>query len=148
MASEYRPNFGLASITANTTLTAAAYAGFTLALNNSAGATVILPDATGSGVTFNFIVGTTAATGSYIIKVPDAANVMTGTAILFLDGGDTVSGFATAASTDTITLTGTTTGGINGATVKVTDIGANLWGVSVVSDASGSEATPFSATVS
>ena len=42
---------------------------------------------------------------------------------------------------------GTTTGGITGARCKVIDIAANLWHVEVISDASGTEATPFSATV-
>ena len=57
-------------------------------------------------------------------------------------GGDT------ADTSDTITLDGSTKGGLKGWRVVCDDIAANTWAVMVMSEASGTEATPFSATVS
>ena len=73
---------------------------------------------------------------------------MIGTAILFADAGDTTVGFAASGTDDTITLDGADTGGILGCEITLTDIAADLWHVAMVSDATGTEATPFSATVS
>lgn len=117
-----------------------------ITLNRAAGMALLLPAATGSGVQFDIVVGTTF-TGACTIKVV-GDDVMKGFAILGLDGGDTCSFFATAADTDTITFAAdNSTGGIAGARVTLKDIAANTWAVEVFSDAAGSEATPFSATV-
>lgn len=128
-------------------LTEAAHDGKVITLNRAAGIAVTLPAATGSGAKFKIIVGTTF-TGAATIKVV-GDDIMVGTAILFADGGDTSVAFATAATSDTITFAAdNTTGGIAGAFVELIDIAANTWFVQMVSDAAGSEATPFSATVS
>lgn len=131
---------------ATLTITQAAHAGRTVTLNRAGGVAVTLPAASGTGSVYNFVVGTTFTTAG-TIKVANASDTMAGTAILFADAGDTVVGFATAATSDTITMDGTTTGGIKGAHVTVTDVATNLFHVYYVSDASGTEATPFSATV-
>ena len=136
----------IVAVTANLALTEALHDGKVMVLNKAAGLAITLPAATGSGAKFKLVVLTTF-TGACTIKVV-GDDIMKGTAILFADGGDTVVGFATASDTDTITFAAdNTSGGIAGATVELIDIGANTWGVEVVSDASGSEATPFSATV-
>lgn len=117
-----------------------------ITLNRAAGMALVLPAATGSGVQFDIVVGTTF-TGACTIKCV-GNDIMKGFAILGLDGGDTCSFFATAADTDTITFAAdNTTGGIAGARVTLKDIAADTWAVEVFSDAAGSEATPFSATV-
>lgn len=121
--------------------------GKTITLNRAAGIAVTLPPATGKGARYRFIVGTTITSNSTTIKVANASDVMCGNAILFLDGGDTVGGFAAGSTADTITMDGSTTGGLKGAVVEVQDVDVNLWHVHYVSDASGTEATPFSATV-
>jgi len=74
-------------------------------------------------------------------------DVMAGVAFLGNDSAG-ASCFYTAADSDTITLDGTTTGGIKGYRVECRDIAADTWAVMVFSEASGSEATPFSAAVS
>lgn len=136
------------SVTAATlTVTAASHQGATLVLNRAAGTTVTLPAATGSGFKYTFVVGTTVTSNSDIIKVANSSDVMTGVAINAADGGDTAVMFETAAASDTITLNGTTTGGVKGDRVEVEDIAANLYYVRVVGSATGTEATPFSATV-
>lgn len=114
-------------------------------LNRAGGIAVTLPAATGSGTKLKFVVGTTF-TSSATIKVT-GDDTMTGLAMLAADGGDTCVVFATGATADTITMDGSTTGGLKGADVELIDIAADLWFVSYRSDATGTEATPFSATV-
>jgi hypothetical protein len=70
---------------------------------------------------------------------------MVGTAIF--GSGTTALVFSTATASDTITLNGTTTGGVGGATITATVVGANRYKVNVVSGATGAVATPFSAAV-
>lgn len=147
MASEYKPNFVVNTVTASATLTADGYAGTTIVLNAATGLTLTLPDATGSGCSFEVIVGTTVTSNGYLIKVPDASNTMVGNALLAQDAGDTAVVFEAGATADTITMNGTTTGGLAGARVRLIDIAADKWFVDMISAATGTEATPFSATV-
>lgn len=114
-------------------------------LNRAGGIAVTLPAATGSGTKLMFVTGTTF-TSSATIKVT-GNDTMTGSAVVLQDAGDTVVGFETAADSDTITFNGTTTGGLKGDSVELIDIAADLWWVRVRSTATGTEATPFSATV-
>ena len=144
MPSPYKSNYGIETVTASTlTLTAAAYAGKTIVVNRAAGCTITIPDATGSG---NEYLITTIAdqTGDLVIQAPDADNTMQGVAMTDMTGVI----FATADTTDTITLNGTTKGGLKGARVHLIDVAADTWNVLVVSEASGTEVTPFSAAVS
>lgn len=147
MPSPYVSNYGITNWTAATlTVSAAAHAGHTIVSDLAATQTATLPAATGSGNRYDFVVNLTK-TGDLVIQVT-TTDIMKGHCILFADGGDTVVGFATAATSDTVTLDGTAQGGIAGATAKFTDIESGVWGVEIVSDASGTEATPFSAAVS
>lgn len=122
--------------------------GRTVILNRAAGSTVTLPAATGTGSKYRFVVVTTVTSNGYIIKVANATDVMAGRAFVCQDGGDTVVGFEAGASDDTITLNGTTTGGLKGDVVEVEDVASGLYFVKVRTSATGTEATPFSATVS
>lgn len=128
-------------------LTEATHDNKVVTLNRAAGIAVTLPAATGSGAKFLLVVGTTF-TGASSVKVV-GNDIMKGTAILFADAGDTVVAFNTASDSDTIDLLGTanSTGGISGASIDLVDIAADTWWVRYVSDAGGTEATPFSATV-
>ena len=138
----------LVSATAATlSVTAAAHAGRTVLLAKADGTAVVLPAATGTGNSYRFVCSVSVSGGTTSIKVADATDVMAGVAIVANDGGDTASIFETAATTDTITFNGSTTGGIRGATVELQDVTTNLWIVRVVGAATGTEATPFSATV-
>lgn len=143
MASEYKPNLGIISITAATaTVNADGYAGRTIVLNRAAGITVTLPPATGSGYSYDFIVGTTF-TGNGIIRAA-GADVFAGFAQVAQDAGDTTVMFETAATSDTITMNGTTRGGIRGARVRIVDIAEGVFHAHVITAATGTEATPFS----
>lgn len=117
-------------------------------LDRAAGIAVTLPASTGSGITYEFIVGTTITSNSTTIKVANATDVMNGFAVQSQDAGATVQMFEAAASDDTITFNGTTTGGIIGDRVELCDMKAGFWAVRVMAAGTGTEATCFSATVS
>ena len=139
----------LVSATAATlTATSADHSGRTVLLDRAAGIAVTLPAATGSGNSYKFFVATTITSNSTTIKVADATDIMAGVAIVANDTDASASIFETAADSDTITFSGSTTGGIKGATVELQDVASNLWSVRVIGAATGTEATPFSATVS
>ena len=126
--------------------TSVATATFTLpAVNTSSPSDPTDPNQSNNyGATYNFVLSTTV-TGNFIVKVANSSDTMVGTAIL--GSGTTALVFSTATASDTITLSGTTTGGVGGASVNATVIGANRYKVEVVSGATGAVATPFSATV-
>lgn len=140
---------GVVDATAATlSATQATHGGQIVTINRAAGVTVTLPAASGTGAKFHFIVGTTITSNDFIVQVDSASATMTGTAVVLQDGGDTVVGFETAGTSDTITMNGTTKGGIKGDSVECIDIASNLWWVRVHSSATGTEVTPFSAAVS
>ena len=126
--------------------TSVATATFTLpAVNTSSPSDPTDPNQSNNyGATFEFVLSTTV-TGNFIVKVANSSDTMVGTAIL--GSGTTALVFSTATASDTITLSGTTTGGVGGATISATVVGANRYKVNVVSGATGAVATPFSATV-
>ncbi|MEK1928243.1 MAG: hypothetical protein AAAC47_00350 [Pararhizobium sp.] len=136
------------SLTAATyTLTAEAHSGTTLVATRAAGITCTLPAALGYGSEFNFFTSTTITSNSLIVKVANSTDVMQGIAYVAQDAADTVVAFETAATSDTITMNGTTTGGIRGDRIRLKDVAAGVWEVQVYATATGTEVTPFSATV-
>jgi hypothetical protein len=138
----------IVSATAATlTVTSASHSGRTVVLDRAAGQAVTLPAATGSGNCYKFFVATTITSNSTTIKVV-GDDTMAGVAIVANDGGNSASIFEAAATADTITFNGSTTMGLKGDVVELQDVAADLWSVRVVGAATGTEATPFSATVS
>lgn len=143
MPAPYQANGIVRTITTETATLTDYEAGGLVIVNRAAGSTITLPDATGTGYQYT-IITIADQTGDLVIQAPDADNVMMGVAMTDMTGVI----FATADDTDTITLNGTTTGGLKGARVTLRDVAADTWQVEVVSEASGTEATPFSAAVS
>jgi fructose-specific component phosphotransferase system IIB-like protein len=142
-------SIGPTNVTAATvTVGGGAPTGKLYVLNRAAGIAVTLPAATGSGNRYEFIVQTTVSSNSTTIKVDSADATMDGVIFGAADGGNTVNGWETAATSDTITLNGSTTGGLAGDRIVLTDIAANVWAVTGWIAQTGTEATPFSATVS
>lgn len=126
----------------------------TLVLNTATGTTLTLPAATGSGVEFDVLLGVNVAGGSHIIKVASATDYMMGNVYTISDdAGNPVKGFMSANSgvvateSDTITLNGTTTGGLKGDFFRLRDAANAQWQVLGHDRATGVEATPFSAAV-
>jgi hypothetical protein len=132
---------------ATLSLTDPNYLNRTIVQNAAAGCIFTLPPATGGGDKVKIVVQTTV-TSDLKVAVANASDTMLGHAILGIDAADTVVQFDTAATSDTITLNGSTTGGLLGAVIECEDIKTNLWEVRVFSSATGAEATPFSAAVS
>lgn len=145
MASEYKPNLGVITITAATTLDDDAYAGRTINLNSTTGRIVTLPAATGSGATYTIFVGATVSSGSHVIRVASASDVMQGAVSIATD----IAGVTcpTTSTSDTLTMNGSTTGGVIGSMVELQDIATGIWSVSGALVSTGTEATPFSAAV-
>ncbi len=135
--------------TATLTVTAMLYGGHTIALNRAAGITVILPPATGSGANYVFFVRTSFTSGPGIIKVANSSDRILGNAYVITDDtvNQSVIGFVTLVDTDTITLNGTTSGGIAGDRIVMQDLLTNIWSLTAFLEATGNEVTPFSATV-
>lgn len=137
----------IVNVTASTlAVTEADHDSKVVTLNRAAGIAVTLPAATGSGAKLQFIIGTAVTSNATTIKVT-GDDTMTGVAILAQDAADTASVFEAGATADTISFNGSTTGGLKGDCVELIDIAADLWWVRVVGAATGTEATPFSATV-
>ncbi|MBX9455858.1 MAG: hypothetical protein KL863_07435 [Rhizobium sp.] len=138
-----------ASITSATlALTKKGHSGSTLVANRAAGIAFTLPAASGSGAKFRIIVGTTITSNNLVISAASASDTMTGLALMCQDAADTIVGFETAADSDTITMNGSTKGGLKGDIIELEDIIANLWSVRITGSATGTEATMFSAAVS
>ena len=129
------------------TLTKEAHSGTTLTVNRAAGSTLTLPASAGDGSIFEIVIGTTVTSNSVIVQVANSSDIMSGVAWQAADGGSTSNAWETGASDDTITMNGTTTGGIKGDRIVLKDVSANVWAVSIFGAATGTEATPFSAAV-
>lgn len=141
-------NSRIRTLTASTTITAEQHDGQTLLMGASGAAlTFTLPAALGTGAKFRFRVSV-VNTSNYVIQVANSTDVMAGGLIMCNDTDASVSGWETVAASDTITLNGTTTGGVNkGDWIELEDIASGVWGVAGTITGSGTEATPFSAAV-
>lgn len=127
-------------------VTKALHHGRVIKLDTAAGSACTLPAATGTGAKFTFIVSTALTSGAHVVKVT-TTDIMAGLA-LGLDGdGVPANAWGTAADSDTITMDGTTTGGPIGDMVECVDLKTGVWAVQVRLTQSGTEASPFSATV-
>jgi type 1 fimbria pilin len=136
------------TVTAATITLTKDHAGTLINLSRAAGITVTLPAATGTGRWYKLFTLTTVTSNSNIVKVANATDVMQGVAILGQDSADTAVLFEAGATADTITMNGSTTGGLRGDLIELQDAASGVWQVKVTGAATGTEATPFSATVS
>ena len=144
----------LHTFTGTDAVTEVEHAGRTLLLGEVGGnANVVLtmPDATGSGNIYHFIVSVAmGGSTTYKIQAPDASNTFTGQ-ILYLDeDGSAVTSLPTVATSDTITLNSGTQGGLVGDTLTLIDIAADKYAISgnMRVSAGANPATPFTAAVS
>lgn len=146
MADTARRNAPLA---VSTTLLQDVHEGRTIIMGGAGAArTFTLPNATGSGAVYHLTVGAVNTSG-YLLKTSRGADTFDGS---ILQGNSGSSGacrlWNPGATDDTITLNGTTTGGVAiGDWIEVQDIAANQWAVTGVVTCSGVAATMFSDTV-
>jgi hypothetical protein len=116
---------------------------------DTATCTITLPAAAGNGGRYRFV--TTLLAVAQIIKVQNNVDTMVGVLGLVpttIAGAVTANSAEAAGGTDdTITMNGTTSGGIIGSALEFEDIAPGLWLVRGQLIASGVLTTPFSATV-
>jgi hypothetical protein len=129
------------------TLTKEAHSGTVLTANRAAGITCTLPASSGDGSEFTFFVGTTITSNNFIVQVANSTDIMSGRAVISQDAADTAVAFETGATDDTITMNGSTKGGIKGDSIRLKDVSSGVWSVDVLASGTGTEATPFSAAV-
>jgi hypothetical protein len=140
------------NFTASATL-GAAEANAPITINAAAGLTLILPAATGTGRRYDFFLGTTVTSNSVVIRVASATDWYAGQVFVSSDNAaDAAIAFETATGaigsrSDTMTLNGTTTGGLAGDRVSIVDIGTGQWEVTGWLSGTGTEVSPFSAVV-
>ena len=149
---------GLVTLTATGAVTASAHAGRTLVMSDTDGDTdcvFTLPAATGTGDVYKFVVGivNTSNNGYKIQVVGDDTidgKVFVANDVANHASDNSVIVWKTVAASDTITLTGDTTGGVSiGDYVELIDIAADQWAVSGMLEAvASSQASPFSEAVS
>lgn len=122
--------------------------GKTIKLDTAAGSIVTLPVSAGTGAVYKFLVTVTATSNSHIIKVANATDEMRGFVVQDSDTATAPNIWWAADNDDTITLNRTTSGlAAQGEYFDVVDATAGHFFVRGFSQASGTEVTPFSATV-
>ena len=130
------------------TLTAATHAGRTILLDTLTGSVVTLPASAGNGNVYKFYVSVAPTSNAHIVKVANATDVMTGWVSTATTTEASSEEEAFAATEDTITMNGTTTGGIVGSYIECTDVVSGFWLTEGRLVGSGTLTTPLSATVS
>ena len=131
------------------TVTAASHAGKTIVVNSTSPIAITLPQATGSGNRYRIAIGVVATATGHTIKVANATDNMNGAMAVFDTSATDITAiaFSATATDDTIPLNGTTQAGTVGTIIEIEDIKTGLFSSFVRGAATGSYATPFSATV-
>jgi hypothetical protein len=141
---------GVKVVTASASATRAQNAGKTTALSAAAGLTITLPASRGQGDRYRFLVKTLLTSNTYVVKVANSTDVMTG-GIFINNTGDTTAAtvdfYPTAAASDTVTFDSAIGAGKAGDWIEVEDYAAGFWAVTGVFQGEDDPATPFSATV-
>lgn len=134
------------STASSLTLDPTTHGGAIVVLNPAAGVAVTLPAATGTEDVYRILIGTTVGASS-TIKVAGTSDTYVG----WVSSATTTAGAglheAAGGTDDTITMNGTTTGGIVGSYLEFTDYASGKWLVKALLVGSGSLATTLSASV-
>lgn len=138
----------VATTATSLTVTKAEHAGKTVLVNSTSPITITLPAATGSGAKYKFVMGVDATGTASKIRVANAVDVMMGYAFAVTTSSDNAEAFKTSATSDTISMNGTTQGGVAGDIYLIEDVAAGKFSVLCFTAPTGTEATPFSAAVS
>lgn len=137
----------LVSLTGTDAITESEHEGRDCYITGTDAATYTLPEATGSGARYKFIMGQVNTNGTVFV-VADTANANFIGSVNSLDLDAAAQGaFGAPANCDTITLNGTTTGGALGDMIELVDVATDVWQVfGQLQVPTGSDpATPFSA---
>lgn len=131
--------------TAALTLSRNLHANAVVVLNSTTGRIITLPASTGKGDVYQVYILATVSSGNHVIQVANSTDVMNGAVGLTTDIAGSV--MPASATSDTITMNGSTTGGVAGSNVTFTDVAAGFWKINGDLVCTGTEATPFSAAV-
>ncbi len=127
-------------------VTSALHADRIILLSRAAGVTATLPEATGTGDKYTFKVGVVPTSNAHIVAAL-TTDTISGFAYMLSDDSDAVKGWLVDGTDDKLSLDGTTTGGLTiGDTIVCVDAQDTTWHVECYLTASGTEATPASAT--
>lgn len=130
------------TITAATSLTRNVHADTLLLLDSTTGRILTLPASTGKGDTYRIYLPTTVSSGDHVVAALTTDIIQGAVAVATDIAGVTC---PTTATSDKITMNGSTTGGLLGSYLELRDAKAGQWMVTGTLVSSGSEATPFSA---
>lgn len=131
------------AVTASTTLRRENHAGTVVVVNAAAGLRLSLPVSTGKGDVYTVFVNTTVTSNAVIIAA-NGTDIIQGAVGVSTDAAGVV--VLAIATDDYITMNGSTTGGVKGSWVQLTDVSAGVWQVGGMLVSTGIEATPFAAT--
>lgn len=129
------------------TITRATHGNRLVTISSAAPIAITLPQATGTGAVYKFQMQVAATGSASTIAVANATDVMQGIAWCLTTSTDNVIGYKTSATSDTISLNGTTKGGVAGDIIEITDAKTGFFSVKMFTAPTGSTATPFSAAV-
>lgn len=130
------------------TVTQALHGNRVITLSSAVPIAVVLPQATGSGTTYGFVMQVAATATSSTISVANATDVMQGVFQAPATGTAANMGKATSATSDRMSLNGTTTGGAAGSYYEFCDVKTGFFQITYAVDTSVSfTTTPFSAAV-
>lgn len=132
---------------ATLTLNKKTHGGATILANRAAGIVFTLPASEGKGAKFKIVVHTTITSNALTVAVANSTDIMYGVALQAADGGATLNAWESGATDDTVSMDGSTKGGIRGDILEFEDVKTGFWSVKVVGSATGTEATPWAATV-
>lgn len=113
-------------------------------LDTAAGSIVSLPATPVAGMVFDVAVSVSVTSNSHIVKTNNAAIFIGGGIQQMIDTTAVSEGqFADPTSDVTITMNGTTTGGLIGTRLQFTALSATVWNITGLVASSGTLATPF-----
>ena len=144
-------NSGAATVSTTATtlsVTQTQHAGRIIRVATTAPIVATLPAAGGTGDTYTFFMAVAATATESTIKVANATDVIKGVVWAATTSSDNAEAFITTATSDSIEMNGTTKGGVIGDIYVLRDIATGVWSVQGQSAPTGTEATPFDATVS
>ena len=124
---------------ASVALSAAKHGVKWLSFNRATGGSITLPKANGKNPEFRLFIPQTLS-GSLVIRSNGGTDIISGIANV------QTTLFQSASNTNTVTLNGTTTGGVLGSYLIFNDMGAGQWLLEANLLGSGTAATPFSNT--
>jgi hypothetical protein len=136
------PSYLPITVTTNVSVDRDTFVDTICVIDRAGGLTVTLPASTGKGDVYRFYVKTTVTADCTIAAL--TTDIFQGAIAVSTDIGGTVA--PCTATSDKLVMNGSTTGGLLGSYVEVKDVLAGTWAVSGALIASGTEATPFSAT--